>query len=143
MAFNGTFEHSLDAKKRLTVPSKFRSALAGKVFLVKSQRCLSLYPGEKWEEITQLALSQVNPLSEQARELKRLFHARASDMELDGAGRLTLSGDHLGHAGIDREAVIAGARDCLEIWDRSAWQAYEADLAARESELTRSLGHSL
>lgn len=143
MAFNGTFEHSLDAKKRLTVPAKFRSALAGKVFLVKTSNCLSLYPGETWEAITQQALSELNPLSEKARELKRLFHSRAMDTELDGAGRVTLSGDLLAHAGIDREAVIAGAGDCLELWDRSAWQAYESELAARESELTRSLGHSL
>jgi MraZ protein len=143
LAFHGTFEHSLDAKKRLTVPSKFRSALAGKVFLVKSKGCLSLYPGETYDRITETALAQINPLSEQARDLKRLFHSRAMDTELDGAGRVTLSGDLLGHAAIDREVVIAGAGDCLELWDHSAWQAYESDLASRESELTRSLGHSL
>jgi MraZ protein len=141
LAFHGTFEHSLDAKKRLTVPSKFRSALAGKVFLVKTEGCLSLYPGETYEQITQSALANINPLSSQARELKRLFHARATDTELDGAGRVVLSAELLGHAGIEREVVIAGAGDCLELWERSAWQAYEVALASRESELTRSLGH--
>ena len=141
MAFHGTFEHSLDAKKRLTVPSKFRSALAGQVFLVKTENCLSLYPGDTYAQITRMALEGINPLSSQARELKRLFHARATDTELDGAGRITLSADHLGHAGIDREVVIAGAGDCLELWDRSSWEAYESQLASREPELTRSLGH--
>jgi MraZ protein len=141
LAFNGTFEHSLDAKKRLTVPSKFRSSLAGKVFLVKEKNCLSLYPGQEWERITSEALTGVNPLSEKARELKRLFHWRATETELDGAGRITLAADLLSHAGIDREAVIAGAGDCLEVWDRSAWQDYYSDLSSRESELTRALGH--
>ena len=141
MAFHGTFEHSLDAKKRLTVPSKFRSALAGKVFLVKEEGYLGLYPGETYTELTTQALAGINPLSSRARELRRLFFARATDMELDGAGRVTLSADHLGHAGIDREVVITGAGDCLELWDRSAWQAYDQDLSARAPDLTESLGH--
>ena len=141
MAFHGTFEQSLDAKKRLTVPSKFRSALAGQVFLVKTEGCLSLYPGDTYAQITRMALEGINPLSAQARELKRLFHARATDTELDGAGRLTLSSDLLGHAGIDREVVIAGAGDCLELWDRSAWEAYDRALSQRAPDLTAALGH--
>jgi MraZ protein len=142
LAFNGTFEHSLDAKNRLTIPAKFRAALAGGVFLVQgSDPCIALYPAQTYETITQSALASLNPLSTQARELKRLFHAWATDTELDSAGRVMLTPRHLGHAGIDREVVITGAGDCLELWDRSAWEAYDRDLSQRAPDLTASLGH--
>jgi MraZ protein len=122
LAFHGTFEHSLDAKNRLTVPSKFRAALAGKVVLVRGvDPCISLYPEATYTAMTQAALSGLNPFSPQARELKRMFYGAATDTELDSAGRVMLTPRHLEHAGIGREVVIAGAGGCLELWDRSGW----------------------
>jgi MraZ protein len=142
LAFHGTFEHSLDAKNRLTVPSRFRAALAGKVFLVRgADPCISLYPAETYSALTEAALAGMNPFSTQARELKRLFHANATEMELDSAGRVMLTQRHLEHAGIGREVVITGAGDCLELWDRSTWEAYDRDLSQRAPDLTASLGH--
>ena len=142
MAFHGTFEHSLDAKNRLTVPAKFRAALAGKVFLVRGpDPCISLYPEATYSTLTTAALEGMNPFSAQARELKRLFHSTATDTELDSAGRVMLTPRHLEHAGIDREVVITGAGDSLELWDRSAWEAYDRDLSQRAPDLTASLGH--
>ena len=62
--------------------------------------------------------------------------------ELDGAGRIMLKEGMLEAVGIgSRDVVVAGAGDCLEIWDRGRWQAYENDLAQRAPELTASLGH--
>ena len=141
--FHGTFEHTLDAKNRLTVPSKFRSTLAGTVFLVKgAEPCLSLYPAETYDAMAQAALAQMNPLSSQKREFSRLFYANAMSMELDGAGRIMLPAKFMEHAGISgREVVVAGAGDCLELWDRATWESYDADLAQRAPELTASLGH--
>ena len=142
MAFHGTFEHTLDSKNRLTVPARFRAALAGKVFLVRGvDPCISLYPEATYTQLTQAALSGLNPFSPQARELKRFFHSNATDMELDSAGRVMLTPRHLEHASIDREVVITGAGDCLELWDRSAWEAYDRDLSQRAPDLTASLGH--
>ena len=142
MAFHGTFEHSLDAKNRLTVPARFRAALAGKVFLVRGpDPCISLYPEATYSSLTEAALEGMNPFSTQARELKRLFHSTATDTELDSAGRVMLTPRHLEHASIDREVVITGAGDCLELWDRSAWEAYDRDLSQRAPDLTASLGH--
>ncbi|HEX5620649.1 MAG TPA: division/cell wall cluster transcriptional repressor MraZ [Solirubrobacteraceae bacterium] len=142
MAFHGTFEHTLDTKNRLTVPAKFRAALAGKVFLVRgADPCISLYPEPTYSELTEAALQGMNPFSTQARELKRMFYGNATDTELDSAGRVMLTPRHLEHAGIDREVVITGAGDCLELWDRSAWEAYDRDLSQRAPDLTASLGH--
>ena len=142
MAFHGTFEHSLDAKNRLTIPAKFRTALAGKVFLVRAvDPCISLYPEAIYTELTQTALARMNPFSPEARELKRMFYGNATDTELDSAGRVMLTPRQLEHASIGREVVITGAGDCLELWDRSAWEAYDRDLAQRAPDLTASLGH--
>ena len=142
MAFHGTFEHSLDAKNRLTVPARFRAALAGGVFLVRGvDPCISLYPETTYTSITQSALSQLNPFSPQARELKRMLYGNATSSELDSAGRVMLGSKELEHAGIAREVVVTGAGDCLELWDRSAWEAYDRDLAQRAPDLTASLGH--
>jgi MraZ protein len=142
LAFHGTFEHSLDAKNRLTVPARFRAALAGKVFLVRGvDPCISLYPEATYTSLTVAALSGLNPFSPQARELKRMLYGNATDMELDSAGRVMLTQRQLEHAGIDREVVITGAGDCLELWDRSAWEDYDRDLSQRAPDLTASLGH--
>ena len=143
MAFHGTFEHSLDAKNRLTVPSKYRAALAGKVFLVRgADPCLSVYPEETYAALARQALAGLNPLSAQARRMSRLFYAKADDLELDGAGRLTLAAKHLEHAGLTgRDAVVTGAGECLEIWDRAAWERYDAELTAEAPDLTAALDH--
>ena len=99
--FHGTFDHTLDAKNRLTVPSKFRSTLAGTVFLVKgAEPCLSLYPAETYQAMAEAALASMNPLSTQKREFQRLFYANAMSMELDGAGRIMLPPRFMEHAGI-------------------------------------------
>ncbi len=142
MAFHGTFEHTLDSKNRLTVPSKLRTSFAEGAFLVReADRCISLYPAKTYSALTQSALSGLNPLSSQAKELKRLFHSSAQAVELDSAGRVMLGPRHLEHASIERDVVVTGAGDCLELWDRSTWEAYDQDLPARAPDLTASLGH--
>ena len=142
LAFHGTFEHSLDAKNRLTVPAKFRAALAGGVFLVQGHgplhRALSrgdlhgAHPG---------ALRGLNPFSPQARELKRMLYGNATDAELDSAGPRDAAGAKLlEHAGISsREVVVIGAGECLELWDRSAWEDYDRDLSQRRLTSPRPL----
>ena len=141
MAFHGTFDHTLDAKNRLTVPSKLRTAFAEGAFLVRStEKCISLYPSTTYSSLTEAALSGLNPLHPQARELRRYFHSNASQVELDSAGRVMLSGRQLEHAGIDRDVVVIGAGDCLELWDPSTWAAYDQDLTARAPDITASLG---
>ena len=142
MAFHGTFDHTLDSKNRLTVPSKLRTAFAEGAFLVRStERCISLYPSATYSAQTEAALSGLNPLHPQARELRRYFHSNASQVELDSAGRVMLSTRQLEHAGIDRDVVVIGAGDCLELWDPSTWAAYDQDLTARAPDITASLGH--
>lgn len=141
MSFHGTFEHTLDAKNRLTLPARFRNALGGGVFLVRGEDpCLSVFPAETYDEMVAASLAGVSPMSRRARDTKRWFNARADAVELDTAGRVTLGAKHLAHAGIEaREVVITGAGDSFDIWSPEAWAAYEADLVERAPELTEAL----
>ena len=144
MAFTGTFEHTLDAKNWLTIPSKFRAELSKGVYLSRAiENVVSLYPAQTYTAMADQALAHfTNPLSAQARETRRLLFGTAQETELDSAGRVMLTQRFLEHAGIGREVVITGVGDCLEIWDRSAWADYDTDLAQRAPELTESLGHT-
>lgn len=143
MAFHGTFDHTLDVKNRLTIPSKFRTALSGTVFLVRgADPCISVYPEAVYAAQAEQALAGLNPMSAKARQMSRLFYAKADDLVLDGAGRIMLAPRHLEHARFKgRDAVIAGAGDRLELWDRAAWQSYDADLTAEALDLTAELDH--
>ena len=144
MAFTGTFEHTLDAKNRLTIPSKFRAELSKGVYLSRAiENVISLYPAETYTAMANEALAGFsNPFASQARETRRLLFGTAFETELDSAGRVMLTQRFLEHAGIGREVVITGVGDCLEIWDRSAWGPYDNDLTQRAPELTESLGHT-
>ena len=144
MAFNGTFDHTLDAKNRLTMPAKYRSLLAGGVILVRAPGppCLSLYLEPVWTELVDRSLAGRNPLHPETQEMRHLIHSRSDDMELDGAGRITLQARHLEYARIQgREVVITGGGDCLHVWDRATARAHDADADARLHDLFSSLGH--
>ena len=142
MAFHGTFDHSLDAKHRLTVPSKLRAAFSEGAFLVEgADECLSLYPAKTYSALVDAALAGLNPLSAQARRLNRFFRSNAHSVELDSAGRVMLGSKLAGSVGIDRDVAVIGAGECLELWDPSTWEAYHEALSAHGADLTESLDH--
>ncbi len=142
MAFRGIHDHSLDAKNRLTVPARFRAQLAGPIVLGKGfERCLQVFPEAVYESIADAALAGVNPLSPQARDLNRHLYGNSMPTELDSAGRIMLPGPFLAHAGIEKDAVIVGAGQWLEIWDRATWQEYDTGLIGRAADHIASVGH--
>lgn len=143
MAFRGTFDYTLDAKHRLTVPAKFRAALSDGVVLAKGvEPCVAIWTPDAYEAQTAAALAGRNPLSPQARELSRFFAANAVDLDLDSAGRVMIPPFLLDHAGLGREVVVTGAGDCLEVWDRVRWREYNESLTGRISDIAASLDDS-
>lgn len=143
MVFRGTFEYSLDAKNRLTVPARFRAALAEGVVLAKGlERCVALWTPKGYDDYAQGSLAGFHPLSKQAQKLKRFFAANSLDTELDAAGRVGIPAFLLEHAGLSKEVVVTGSGDALEIWDRATWSDYNAELASAVDEITESLGHT-
>jgi MraZ protein len=143
MVFRGTFDYSLDAKNRLTVPARFRAALAEGVVLAKGlERCVTVWTPKGFDSYTQAALAGFHPLSTEAQKLKRFFNANSLDTELDSAGRVGLPPFLLEHAGLSKEVVVTGSHDALEIWDRPTWADYNAVLASDVHDITTSLGHT-
>jgi len=143
MAFRGTFDYSLDAKNRLTVPAKFRASLSEGVVLAKGiERCVQVWTPKAFEAYTGAALAGMNPLSDQARKLNRFFSANSFDTELDSAGRVMVPGFLLEHGELRKEVVVTGAGACLEVWDRAAWGAYNSSLSDELPEITAAIGHA-
>ena len=142
MAFRGHFDYSLDAKNRLNVPAKFRAAFASGVVLAKAlEPCVAIWAPDTFERWTESFLSNLNPVSPERRKLTRYFAGSSFDVDLDSAGRVTLNQALLEHAGIDREVVIVGNLDHLEVWDRGRFQEDQRSLNAEISGIAESLGH--
>jgi transcriptional regulator MraZ len=147
LIFRGTFEHALDAKHRLTVPAKFRAALAGGVVLAASHevspgspRCASIWTPESYEQFTGQTLAGLNPSSPRARELKRFFFNSSFDAELDSANRLMIPPPLMRYAGLGKDVVVTGSGECIEVWDRRAHDDYQADILTRIPDIAASLG---
>ena len=142
MAFRGTFDHTLDAKNRLTIPAKFRTSLAEGVVLAKGiERCVQVWTPKAYDAYVQAALAGLNPLSEPSRKLGRFFAANSLDTELDAAGRVMVPGFLLEHGELRKEVVVTGAGDCLEVWDRAAWADYNEALSHELPDIAAGFGH--
>jgi MraZ protein len=147
LIFRGTFEHALDAKHRLTVPAKFRAALAGGVVIAASAevtpdspRSVSIWAPESYEAFTTSTLNGLNPLSPRARELKRFFFNSSYDAELDSANRLMIPPPLMRYASLDKELIVTGSGECIEVWDRKAYDGYRDDVLTRIPDIAASLG---
>lgn len=143
MAFRGHFDHSLDAKNRLSIPARFRTAFVGGVVLAKDpEPCVAAWPPETHEAIIERALSGLNPMGAQYRKLSRFYQGNSFDLELDAAGRVTLPPPLVQHAEIDKDVVVVGVGDHLEVWGRERWNAIQEGLDAEIEEVTEQLGNA-
>ncbi len=120
----GQYNYNLDPKKRLTIPTKFRSVLSeGAVITRGIDGCLFLYPQKQWNELadklSKLPLSQSN-----ARSFARVMLAGAMDVKVDSLGRILIPDYLKEYASLNKSVVIAGLYDRIEIWDENAWKKY-------------------
>jgi MraZ protein len=149
LIFRGTFEHALDAKHRLTVPAKFRAALADGVVLAASHevsddspRSVSLWTASAYETYAASALAGLNPLSPEARELKRFFFNTSYDAELDAANRVMIPTTLMRYASLEKDVFVTGSGECIEIFDRDAYERYHAGVLTRIPDIAASLGNT-
>jgi MraZ protein len=147
IAFRGTFEHALDDKHRLTIPAKFRAALAAGVVLAASPettqaapRSIAIWTPDAYDAYTSAALAGVSPLSPKARDLKRFFFNYSHDTELDSANRVMIPSKLMDYASLDKEVAVTGSGECLEVFDRAAYGAYSEDVLIRVPDIAASLG---
>ena len=119
----GEYEHTIDDKCRLTLPAKFRQVMAGGVVVTRGlDSCLYAYPREDWDRLVETRLRDLDPLTREGRQLQRFFFASANEAEPDKQGRVVIPAPLAQAAGLQREVVVAGVYDHLEIWDRESWR---------------------
>jgi MraZ protein len=143
VAFRGIYEHSLDSKDRLTVPSRFRAALSDGVVLSKGfDPCVWVQTTAEFEQLSDRFLAPHSPFGRDARLLRRRFHGGSFDETLDSAGRIRLPKPLIEHAGLDGPCVVTGAGEYLEIWNADAWAKQEEELDAAAAEIAEGLSGS-
>lgn len=125
--FLGEYSHSLDAKGRVVMPSKFRKGLKGGCVVTKGQeRCLYVFPMDRWqvEYDRVLALPRTD---RRARSYSRSFFASATDQSLDSQGRVVLPEPLRRYAGLEKDLAVVGVADHIEIWDADTWASAGAE----------------
>jgi MraZ protein len=136
----GESVQKLDAKNRVTLPAKLRAHFADGVIVAKGvDRCVSVYTPAGFEAFVDRQLGQLSPFSREARVMSRHLYAGAWETELDRQGRIMLPPAQLAHAGLERDIVVAGLRDILEIWDLAAWRRMQAESEGSIEDVAESL----
>jgi MraZ protein len=141
--FRGTFDYTLDAKNRLTVPARFRAALSEGVVMAKgTEPCVALWTPEAYDAYAESVLSGLHPLSDEADKLGRFFSANSVDIDLDSAGRVGFAPFLIEHASLKKDVVVTGARNHLEVWDRATWADYNQSLVSEIKDIRGRLSHA-
>jgi MraZ protein len=124
----GTHEHTIDDKNRLTLPARFRGSFGeGGIVTLGLDGCLFAFTRARWEELVKTRLANLDQLTADGRTLMRHFFAHAQEAEPDRQGRVVLPSHLIERANLGREVVVVGVYDRLEIWDRAAWRAQQAE----------------
>ncbi|MCK5207021.1 MAG: division/cell wall cluster transcriptional repressor MraZ [Cyclobacteriaceae bacterium] len=126
--FTGEYECKMDAKGRLTLPSKVKSRLpevSGNqlVLSLGLEPCLVLYPLMEYRKIYS-RIASMNEFNEEFRKLQRIFFRRISEVELDGAGRLLIPKPMSKYANLKKEIILVGLGNRIELWDPSVYEEY-------------------
>ncbi len=138
--FIGEYSHSIDQKKRLALPSKFRGELGEKVVVTRGlDQCLFVYPMKAWEALAE-RLGTLPVGESKTRSFIRLMLAGAVDVEVDSQGRILLPDYLYAHGGFKKDVVVAGLYNRLEIWDEKEWKKYKAAAGKNTEKIAEELG---
>jgi MraZ protein len=122
--FIGEYRHTIDTKKRLSLPAKFRRELGRKVVVTRGfENCLVVYPEREWKTVTnkleKLPTSQIG-----VRSFSRIILAGAMEVNLDKLGRVLIPDYLKKYAGLKKNVIICGLSNKLEVWDVQKWEIY-------------------
>lgn len=142
--FRGRYEHSVDDKGRLSIPSRFREILARRrqrvLILTDFDSCVAAYPLDEWRQLEERIRKQ-STLQKDVRAFLRLFYSGATESPVDGQGRILVPPHLRERAGVTREVMIIGVLNKIEIWSKARWEEFLArspvtfeDVAARLAE---------
>ena len=136
----GEYKHTLDPKKRLSLPSKWRKELGRELVITRGlDNCLFVYPLLEWEKITekigQLPLGQAD-----TRSFNRFFLSGAVEVEVDTVGRILVPDFLKDFATLATNVVLAGIHNRIEIWDENRWTEYKRKIETQADALAEKLG---
>ncbi len=136
----GEYKHTLDPKKRLSLPSKWRKELGKKLVVTRGlDNCLFVYPLKEWQKISekigQLPLGQAD-----TRSFNRFFLSGAVEVEVDSVGRILVPDFLKEFAQLESTVVLAGIHDRVEIWDEKQWSKYKQSIEQNADALAEKLG---
>jgi MraZ protein len=125
--FIGEYQHTLDSKNRVIMPSKFREKLGDSFVMTKGlDNCLFIYSSKEWE-IVEDKLKSLPMTNKDARAFVRYFFAGACECDLDKQGRILMPNHLKDYAKIDKDLVIIGVSTRIEIWSREEWNKFNSD----------------
>lgn len=138
--FIGEYTHSIDAKKRLSLPSRVRGELGGRVVVTRGlDQCLFVYPMKTWEALAEKLGSM--PIGEGGtRSFVRLMLAGAFDTEVDSQGRILIPEALKDYAGLEKDVIVAGLWNRLEVWDQTKWKDYKSEAEGNSGRIAEELG---
>lgn len=137
--FLGEYQHSLDAKGRITIPARFREELGEKFVATKGlDNCIFLYPMEEWKTIEE-KLRSLPFTRADVRSFARFFFSGASEMEIDRQGRTLIPVNLREYASIDRDLIIIGVGSRIEIWSATNWGRYTLEAESSYEEIAESM----
>ncbi len=137
--FMGEFKHTIDGKGRLIVPSRFREGLGDNFVVTRGlDHCLFAYPLEEWRTLEQ-KLKQLPMTRGDARAFMRLFFSGAIDVEVDKQGRILIPQNLREYARLDKEVVVIGVSNRVEVWSQELWEKYSSEATESFEQLAEKL----
>ena len=125
--FMGEFHHTIDAKGRIIVPSKFRQGMGESFVITRGMDgCLFGYPKDQWTKL-EAQLDKLPLTKKDARAFTRFFYSAATEVEFDKQGRINLSAPLIKFSKLEKNCVIIGVSDRIEIWDEENWNKFNEE----------------
>lgn len=136
----GEYEHTLDEKKRVSLPKPFRLALGNKVVTTRGlDNCLYVFSPNSWEKMT-AKLQSLSLANADTRGFSRFMLSGAAEVEVDDAGRILVPDHQKEYAGLKKNVVFTGVSDRVEVWDAVRWSAYKKRIERDAERMAKKLG---
>lgn len=137
--FMGEYHHTIDSKGRMIIPSKFREGLGEKFILTRGlDQCLFGYPLSEWKIIEE-KLKALPLTKKDARAFTRFFFSGAIECEMDKQGRILIAAPLLSYAKLEKECVVIGVSNRIEVWSKPKWEQYVAEQEESFEEIAESM----
>ena len=122
--FMGEYQHTIDIKGRMIVPAKFREELGSQFVVTRGlDKCLIIYPMEEWNEVEE-KLKKLPLTKKDARAFTRFFFSGAVECDIDKQGRINIPQTLRTYAELDKECVVIGVSNRVELWSKEVWETY-------------------